>query len=89
MIELNLIAEKKELFAPVIAGIDLSKVPWIKIVLSYFIYSYGAGFFEDYLKGKKEKYEKSVDVYKKEEKEISQEIKKNEDIKKIVRIAQS
>ncbi len=51
MIEINLLEKKKGFKAPVVLGIDIAKLPWKSIIVSYLIATYPMDFLREQFKG--------------------------------------
>ncbi len=84
MIEINLIAKKKSFKAPVVLGIDLAEVPWIKLIVSYIIYSNGPAYISDIWKQERESVQARVGALKKENKKLLADLKKNQNVEELL-----
>ncbi len=81
MIEINLIEQKKKLKAPVVLGIDLGKLPWGKLILSYLIATLPVSFIDDHFKSEIKKDEDEVNLLNQKYQKLRREVKKNDGIK--------
>lgn len=81
MIEINLIEQKKKFKAPVILGIDIGKLPWKKLLISYLIATYPVSFLDDHFKEEIAKEELELTALNKKYQALRREIKNNENIK--------
>ncbi len=81
MIEINLIEQKKKLKAPVVLGIDLGKLPWGKLIISYLVATLPVGFIDDHFKSEIKKDEKEVNLLNQRYQKLRREVKANESIK--------
>lgn len=81
MIKINLIEQKKKFKAPVVLGIDLSKLPWKKLIIAYLVATYPVSFLNDYLQEDLSKDEEELSALNKKYQTLRREVKKQSNIK--------
>ena len=76
MIEINLIEQRKKFKAPVVLGIDLAKIPWLKIIISYIIAVVPLSFVEKSFVGQLEVKEANITELNTKLNKLKRDIKK-------------
>ena len=84
MIEINLIAKKETYKLPTVMGIELSQIPWIKLVISYFLYSHVPSYVEGFFTEQRGVLETQVKDLGSANRKLSSELKKNKNIKQLL-----
>lgn len=81
MIEINLIEQKKAFKAPVVLGVDLAKVPFVKIIVTYIVTMVPLGFVSSYFEGELAGKEQEVTTLNATYRKLKIDLKKNANIK--------
>lgn len=81
MIEINLVEKKNKFKAPVVLGIDLGKLPWKGIAITYLIATFPHGYIQDYFNAELKKDEEEITKLNQEFRKLRTELKKNGNIK--------
>lgn len=81
MIEINLLEKKNTFKAPVVLGIDLGKLPWKSIIISYLIATQPMGYLQDYFKEQQVEKKQEAQALTKRLKKLKLDLKKNQGIK--------
>ena len=81
MIEINLVEKKNKFKAPVVLGIDLGKLPWKGIAITYMIATIPHGYIQDYFNDELKKDEEEITKLNQEFRKLRTELKKNGNIK--------
>lgn len=81
MIEINLLEKKNTFKAPVVLGVDLGKLPWKKIILSYIVATYPIDYIQNYFFTIEQAKNQEAEALKKRLKKLKGELKKNQGVK--------
>lgn len=81
MIEINLLEQKKKLKAPVVLGIDIAKIPWRKIFVTYMIAIFPLSYIDEYFKGELKADQEEVNAMSVRYQKLRKEVRKNDNIK--------
>lgn len=81
MIELNLLEKKKGFKAPVVLGVDLAKLPWIAMAISYVIATYPIEYIREEFQKEQTEKSKEVNVYRANLNKLKADLRKNKGIK--------
>ena len=81
MIEINLLEKKNTFKAPVVLGIDLGKLPWKSIIISYLVATYPMGYLQEHFQGQQTAKKQEADVLNKRLRRLKRDLKKNQGIK--------
>lgn len=81
MIEINLLEKKNTFKAPVVLGIDLGKLPWMSIIISYIIATAPLGYIKEYFDGQQAEKKQEANTLKKRLNRLKADLKKNQGIK--------
>ena len=84
MIEINLIAKKETYKLPKVMGIELSEVPWVKLVISYFLYSHIPSYVEGFFVEQRSVVETRVQELGSANRKLSSELKKHKNVKMLL-----
>ncbi len=84
MIEINLIAKKETYKLPVIMGLELSEVPWIKLVISYLLYSHVPSSVDGFFVKQRSVMEAKVNELGSANRKLSSELKKHKNVKMLL-----
>lgn len=81
MIEINLVEKKKKFKAPVVLGMDLGKLPWKGIIVTYLIATFPHGYIQEYFDAELKKDEEEITKLNQEFRKLRSELVKNGNIK--------
>jgi Tfp pilus assembly protein PilN len=81
MIEINLLEKKNTFKAPVVLGIDLGKLPWKSIIVSYVVATYPMGYLQEHFQNQQTAKKQEADVLNKRLRRLKRDLKKNQGIK--------
>lgn len=81
MIELNLLEKKKGFKAPVVLGVDLAKLPWIPMIISYALATYPIEYIKEEFESEQTLKSKEVNIFRGKLNKLKAELRKNKGIK--------
>ncbi len=81
MIEINLVAKKETYKLPTVLGIELSDVPWVKLIISYFLYAHIPGYVEGFFTQEREILENEVKVLGNANRKLASKLKQHKNVK--------